>query len=192
MNFDNLQWLVKSSYERTEQGIKMYAPAKSDYFVDPFTEKATTSAPFLYQEVTGDFVFKAKVSHDFIATYDACVLLALDNEKLWAKACFEYTDLNTHAIVSVMTNQKSDDANNVPIDNNEVWLQLARKDNVFAIHYSTDGQTFKMARLTYLPMQKTIKVGLVAQSPTGNGGMYYFENISLDYISLENIRDGNI
>lgn len=152
----------------------------------------TTSAPFLYQEITGDFVFRAKVHHDFISTYDACVLLAYDHETLWAKACFEFSDLGTHSIVSVMTNGVSDDANGVSIEDNSVWLQIARKDDIFAIHYSLDGNKFQMARLTKLPMQKTIKVGFEAQSPMGEGGLRYFQHILLEPITLDDIRDGNI
>lgn len=191
MNYKNLKWLSESTMEEIEQGIKIYAPKNSDYFVNPMSDEVTVTAPFLYQEVTGDFVFKAKVHHAFSATYDACVLLAMDHETLWAKACFEYSDLGTYAIVSVMTNQKSDDANGVVIDDTSVWLQLSRKDDIFAVHYSLDGLRFNMARLTYLPMNKTIKVGFEAQSPMGNGGMRYFTNCSLELKTLEDIRDGN-
>lgn len=191
MRYENLKWLSESQYELTEKGIKMYAPTGSDYFVDPVSDQVNANAPLLYQEVTGDFVLRAKVHHDFVSTYDACVLMALENERLWAKACFEYSDFNTHSIVSVMTNQKSDDANHAVIEGDTVYLQLARKGNVFAIHYSIDGTTYQMARLTYLPMGSTIKVGFEAQSPAGSGGMRYFEEISLELKTLEDIRNGN-
>lgn len=77
-------------------------------------------------------------------------------DKLWAKACFEYTDFGTNAVVTVMTNERSDDANGINVDSKEMWLQIARKDNVFAIHYSFDGEEFVMARLAHLPMPKKI------------------------------------
>ncbi|ABX41809.1 DUF1349 domain-containing protein [Lachnoclostridium phytofermentans] len=191
MNYNDFQWTIETQYEVVEDGIHIYAPAKTDYFVNPADGKVVTDAPFFYKEVEGDFVLRAKVSHDFVSTYDACVLLALENEKLWAKACFEYTDLGTHSVVTVMTNERSDDANGVDVDGDEVWLQLSRKDNLFAIHYSQDGKEFKMARLCNLPMQKKIKVGLEAQSPTGDGGSRRFSNVSLELRSLEDIRKGN-
>lgn len=190
--YKNFKWLQQSRYEQIQNGIAIYAPENSDYFVNPMNKEITTTAPFFYKEVSGDFVFRAKVKHEFLSTYDACVLLALDTDQLWAKACFEYSDLGTHSIVTVMTNQVSDDANGVQIENDEVWLQLARKGNMFAIHYSIDGCLFKMARLTYLPMRKTIKVGFEAQSPTGKGGMRYFTDIWFKQISLDDIRNGNV
>lgn len=192
MEYENLKWLTESTYEKIEDGIRIYAPANTDYFVNPVNGEVTADAPFLYEEITGDFVLRARVHHEFLSTFDACVLLALDNEKLWAKACFEYTDFGTNAVVTVMTNGKSDDANSVDISGKEVWLQLARKDDIFAVHYSLDGKEYRMARLTHLPMSKTIKVGFEAQSPSGNGGMRYFRDIKFVNKSLDDIRDGNM
>lgn len=192
MIYKNLKWLNNESrYYEIDDGIEIYAPEHTDYFVNPVTHDVITSAPFLYQDVTGDFILRAKVSHDFLSTYDACVLLAQDNDRLWAKACFEFTDIGTHSIETVMTNEYSDDANGVIVETKEVWLQLARKDNMFAIHYSLDGLTYYMARLTYLPMRETIKVGFEAQSPLGNGGIRRFTNILLEKKTLTDIRIGN-
>lgn len=185
------KWMHKSSLEERDDGLMIHAPAQSDYFVDPSTQKSTCNAPFLYQEMEGDFILRAKLHHDFSTTYDACVLMAYDHEKLWAKACFEYTDTDEHAIVTVMTNERSDDANNAVVHGDEVWLQLSRKDHIFAVHYSLDGESYRMARISYLPMKKTIRVGLVAQSPTGKGGMRYFEHITLEKRTLHDIRNGN-
>lgn len=190
MDFKDFKWTVDTKYELLDNGIEIFAPAKTDYFVNPIDGSVKANAPFFYKEVEGDFILRAKVSLDFISTYDACVLLALEHEKLWAKACFEYTDLGTHSVVTVMTNEKSDDANGINIDGNEIWLQMSRKDNVFAIHYSLDGKEFQMSRLAYLPMQKKIKVGLEAQSPTGKGGMRKFEEVSLELRSPIDIRKG--
>ena len=125
MQFDNFKWLFESSYEKTERGIRIYAPEKTNLFVNPSNDKVDFTIPFLYQEVEGDFVLRAKVCHDFQKVYDACVLLALDHERMWAKACFEFTDIGTHSVVTVMNNGNSDDANNEIIDGNQVWLQLA-------------------------------------------------------------------
>ena len=62
-----------------EDGIKAVATPNSNLFVDPYSNESVDNAPFFYEDVTGDFVLKARVSHDFVATYDAYVLLAYDN-----------------------------------------------------------------------------------------------------------------
>lgn len=190
MDFKDFKWMIEADHAIREDGIEIIAPPETDYFVNPVDGEVVNDAPFFYKEVEGDFILKAFVSHDFVSIYDACVLLALDNEKLWAKACFEYTDLKTNSIVTVMTNERSDDANGINIDGNSVWMQLSRKDNVFAIHYSFDGEEMFMARLAYLPMGKKIKVGLEAQSPTGKGGVRNFSNVSLKLSAPSDIRKG--
>lgn len=188
----NLKKTIPDSwFEEVENGIRAYAMPNTDYFVNPETGDVTANAPFFYEEVSGDFVLRARVSLDFKSTYDACVLLALDNERLWAKACFEMSNYGFPTIISVMTNGRSDDAFCISVDGTEAWLQLSRKGDVFAVHYSLDGKLFKMARLAYLPMSSTIKVGFEAQSPTGNGGVRNFRDIDFKNISLNNIRNGN-
>ena len=74
--------IANSIYEEIDKGIKAFALPNTDYFVNPETDAVVANAPFFYKEVTGDFVLRSKVSLDFKSNYDACVLLALDNERL--------------------------------------------------------------------------------------------------------------
>ncbi len=144
-----------------------------------------------YTEVTGDFVLRATVWHDFIAAGDACTLMVMDTPTLWAKACFEQTYFGSHTAVSVVTNGLSDDANGQNIIEQEaITLQYARKGNTFAIHYSLDGEHFYMMRLFNLPMRETVKVGFVAQSPAGEGGIMHFKDVSLEHRSIQDMRVG--
>jgi regulation of enolase protein 1 (concanavalin A-like superfamily) len=183
--------ISKSRYENIENGIKAFATPGSDYYVNPETDEVIANAPFFYQDISGDFMLRSRVSLDFKSTFDACVLLALEDDRHWAKACFEMSDMGSFQIVSVMTNGRSDDANCVSITQNEVWLQLARKENVFSVHYSLDGKNYLMARITHIPMKRTIKVGFEAQSPFGNGGERYFRDIEWKQTTLHDIRGGN-
>lgn len=51
---------------------------RTDYFVDPINDLVNVNVPFLYHWVS----FRVKVKPHFIETYDACVLLAYDHERL--------------------------------------------------------------------------------------------------------------
>jgi regulation of enolase protein 1 (concanavalin A-like superfamily) len=44
-----------------------------------------------------------------------------------------------------------------------------------------------MMRFFNLPVEKTIKVGLVAQAPTGRDGNRFFEDFSLEQKTVKNI-----
>ncbi len=191
LTLEDLTWYVRGEHEALPEGFKLLAKAGADYFVTPAEGEVYADAVFGYVEVEGDFVFRAEVSLEMVSTYDAAVLLAMDHERLWAKACFELTDLGYPAVVTVFTDERSDDANGVKIDGDTVWLQLARKNDEFAIHYSRDGETFHMARYGWLPMAEKLKVGVEAQSPTGSGGWRIFRHVTLERKTLADIRDGN-
>ena len=195
MNMQDWKWLNESSKIEAGSELVIHAPGKTDWFNNPVPENGELSAPvanapFLYTEVEGDFVFRAKVRPNFKSVYDACALMVIQDERLWAKAAFEKSDFGTTAAVCVVTNGISDDANGCNIDQDEVWLQIVRVGDVFCTHYSLDGETFYMVRLFHLPVDKTVKVGVEAQSPAGDGGLRFYTDISLEKKTVANLRAG--
>jgi regulation of enolase protein 1 (concanavalin A-like superfamily) len=176
-------------------GIRVFAPAETDYFQNPNGEAGTGSAPLLWTPVEGDFVAQAHVRPTFASTYDAGALMVRHDETHWAKLCFEGTDLGTHAAVSVVTNGRSDDANGVDLEAEDIWLQIVRQGDLFGMHYSLAGESgqpgaWRMVRYFALPLPSQIKVGLVAQSPIGPGTSVDFYRFTLEPRRVENVRAG--
>jgi uncharacterized protein len=197
VNMNDFKWINKSEATMDEDRLIINALPQSDYFcfsgakaTSGITPESMCNAPFFFTEVAGDFVMKVQVSHDFKDTYDAAALMIMKDFNVWAKACFEYTDFGTHAAVSVVTNHTSDDANGCNIDGNTAWLQVCRVGNSFAFHYSTNNDAYYMMRFFNLPVDETIKVGFVAQSPIGQGGARIYSHISLEKKTVANIRFG--
>ncbi len=193
----DFKWLNESTIDQTNEKITIIATPKSDFFrgnsdecEEGFLPEALTNAPFYYTDIEGDFVMRVKVSHAFTDTYDSASIMVLKDLECWAKACFEYTDFGTHAVVSVVTRGTSDDANGCNLNRNDVWLQLCRVKNDFAFHFSEDGKTFYMMRYFTLPADKVMKVGLLAQSPLGEGGERIYEHLSIEKRTVQNIRAG--
>lgn len=189
------KWLNESEKIEANGEIAIVAPAYTDWFNNPIPENGVLSAPvanapFYYTEVEGDFVFRAKVRPNFRTVYDACALMVIEDEWHWAKAAFEKSDFGTTAAVCVATDGISDDANGCNIAQDTVWLQIVRVGDVFCSHYSLDGETFYMVRLFHLNVGKTVKVGLEAQSPAGEGGLRFFSGVSLEKKTVENLRAG--
>ena len=190
------EWLNESKIEKKGSRWEIYAPAHTDFFCNSAGEEGEAAgtlcnAPVYYTQIEGDFVLKVKVSHDCASTYDAAALLVFEDLQNWAKLCFEKTDFGTHAVVSVVTHGQSDDANGCNIAGKSVWLQICRVGDAFAFHYSTDGEHFYMTRFFHFPMKGAAKVGLVAQSPTGTGGIRVFEDLTIEQKTVENIRRGS-
>ena len=195
--FKNFKWLNETSIRYEERKLILYAPKGSDFFCNNGTiseegiiPQSLCNAPYFYTEVSGDFVMRVKVALDFKDTYDSSCIMIMKDMNVWAKACFELTDFDTHAVVSVVTNPMSDDANGCNIDEKEVWLQVSRCGNSFAFHYSIDGENFYMMRFFNLPVEETVKVGLLPQAPTGNGGERIYSEFTLEHKTVKNIRMG--
>ena len=194
---DGFQWLNESAVTVEDGRVCITATPKSDFFCnngavseEGITPESLRNAPFLYREVAGDFVMRVKVSHAFRDTYDSASVMVMVDPDHWAKACFELTDFDTHAVVSVVTKNESDDANGCNIEGNEVWLQVTRVGQAFAFHYSLDGERFYMMRFFSLPAGPAVKAGLLAQAPQGEGGPRYYEELTIENRTVKNIRMG--
>jgi regulation of enolase protein 1 (concanavalin A-like superfamily) len=173
-----------------EGGIRVTVPARADYFRDPAGVMVNDNAPFLWKQVTGDFVAQAHVRPAFNTTYDSGVLMVRHDEQNWAKLCFERTDFGTTAAVSVVTRGVSDDANGADLTVPDLWLQIARAGSVFALHYSLDGRSWRMVRIFQLPVPPTIKVGVVAQCPVGPGTTIDLLSFTVEQRAITNLRSG--
>ena len=193
-----IHWLNKSELKTDGNVISIYAPEASDFFCnngavseEGITPDSLCNAPFYYTDVTGDFVLDVKVSHDFKDTYDSASIMVMEDNDNWAKSCFEKTDFDTHAAVSVVTkNGASDDANGCNITGNTVWLRICRVNNSYSFLYSENGINYYMTRFFNLSGKETVKVGLLAQAPQGKGGIRIYENLSIVPKTVKNIRAG--
>ena len=101
------KWMNESRLTESANRLELYAPAHTDFFYssesageEGITPESLCNAPYYYTELKGDFVLKVKVSHDFVSTYDAAVVMIMKDMTCWAKSCFEKTDFGTHAVVS--------------------------------------------------------------------------------------------
>lgn len=171
-------------------GIRVFVPARADYFQDPVGVVQADSAPFLWLPVSGDFTARTHVRPAFNTTYDSGVLMARQDQHTWAKLCYEKTDFGTTAVVSVVTRGLSDDANGADLTAPDLWLQIVRAGDVFALHYALDGQDWHMVRIFNLPMPSTIKAGIVAQCPVGLGTTVDFLHFSIEDNLPRNLRAG--
>jgi regulation of enolase protein 1 (concanavalin A-like superfamily) len=188
--FKNFKWENQTEVLINDKSLVIKAAPSSNYFIDPSEGTADLSGQYFYLTCEDDFTLRAKVTPNFTTVYDACALLAKSGDKCWAKLCFEYTDIGTYAVVSVVTDGVSDDANGVNIAGNSIYLQLAKKGDVFAMHYSENGKDYQMVRYFSLPHSETWQLGFVAQSPMGSGGERKFEEIELYHQAPDNLRKG--
>lgn len=177
--------------EKLPGGLRVTVPGRADYFQNPAGEDMSNdSAPYLWKMIEGDFVARARVKPAFDHVYDAGAIMVRHDAKTWAKLCFERTDFGTHAVVSVVTRGVSDDSNHPDLETPDAWLQVARVGSVFAMHYSLDGEHWRMVRYFGLDVPAAVKVGIVAQCPSGPGATIDLLHFSIEARTIANLRAG--
>ncbi len=171
------------------------AQAGTDLFVDPAgpAEPLPDAGRLVGLPPAGDFTLAARVSVEFASVYDAGVLLAHAGERQWAKLCFEYSPQQRPTLVTVVTRGISDDCNSWEAEGSTVWLRVTRSGAAWAFHASADGAWWRLLRYFALSgdRDELVRVGFLAQSPTGQGCAATFDQIAFGPGAPENLRDGS-
>jgi regulation of enolase protein 1 (concanavalin A-like superfamily) len=172
------------------------ATAGTDMFVDPAgvdPGQVPDAGRFVGLPPAGDFTLAAQVRVEFGSMYDAGVLLLHARERHWAKLCFEYSPQLRPTAVTVVTKGISDDSNSFEVDGDTLWLRITRSGAAWAFHASTDGSWWRLLRYFALggDPAELVRVGFLAQSPTGAGCTAAFDHISFRPGAPEHLRDGS-
>lgn len=184
----NWQWQNKADQCKAEgTKITMVAGPETNLFNSPTGYFKCCNFPFMYTEWEGDFIALCKVKPEFQTVYDLGSIVVWNQEDVWIKFAYEKTDSGNPAIVSVVISGYSDDCNGPNLEG-EVWLQINRKGDVFALHYSLDGINWLLARICRVSMDKKVRIGLSVQSPSGKQCKVFFENFELRENTYSNQR----
>jgi regulation of enolase protein 1 (concanavalin A-like superfamily) len=166
----------------------MIAAKETNLFNCPSGSFKFNNFPFYYKRYQGDFVVRCKITPEFKAMYDLGSIVVLENDNTWIKFAYENTDNGYPALVSVVTKDYSDDCNGVRVEGS-MWLQVVRKGNVFALHFSEDKEKWSLARIFRLDMSNEVYVGISAQCPLGAGCKVIFESLEICKNVWPNIRN---
>ncbi len=176
---------------RNGETLTLTAAARTDMFVDPAgVDQVPDAGRFVGLPPGGDFTLAAQVSVEFASTFDAGVLLLHAAERHWAKLCFEYSPQHRPAAVTVVTRGTSDDCNSFEVDGHTLWLRITRSGGAWAFHASTDGEWWRLLRYFTLG-RDLVRVGFLAQSPTGEGCSATFDHIAFRPGAPGDLRDGS-
>lgn len=139
---------------------------------------------------THDFTLSARVTVPGPrTTFDAGVLALWADGDHWAKLCFEYSPQGDPMVVSVVTNEHSDDVNSWLVTDESVFLRVTRVGPAWAFHASRDGQTWDFVRLFRLRAEPT-HVGFLSQAPMGEACEARFSDITLTSAAPADLRNG--
>ena len=173
------------------QGVEMIAPARSDRFHDPAGDTRQADSPLWAAEAEAPSNLVARVTVDFVDTFDAGVLMAYQSRDAWAKLCFERDPAGRPMVVSVVTRGRSDDANAFLVDGSTVWLRVSLLPRAYAFHASTNGQHWEFVRYFRLGARGRPRLGLSAQAPVGAGCVVRFDHVRLAKGAVDDLRGGS-
>jgi uncharacterized protein len=175
----SLFWINKpSAFKINAQSIWIEAGEKTDMFRDPNVTYNTDNAPRLSFMADSNFVLTVKIHHDFANKWDGGAIVLEADPLNWIKFCFEKDYTGIHRVVSVVTKDISDDCNSVAISGNEVFYKIAKSGNVITLYYSENAEKWFLIRHLQFNTQAPIKLGFLAQSPTGKSCKVNFSNIT--------------
>lgn len=174
-----------------DSGLVLTAGPRSDLFLDPRGTASPPDAERFVAEVHGDFQWSARVSVDYREVFDSAVLICYQDPYNWLKICAELDPERRSRVVTVVTRcGASDDANGWDIDG-AVYLRVARMGPAIALHASSDGVAWRLARYcAFGEVGRPLAIGILAQSPLGKGMTARFTQVRFTRRSLEDVRDG--
>jgi regulation of enolase protein 1 (concanavalin A-like superfamily) len=162
------------------------AGEKTDMFRDPNVTYNTDNAPKLLFVADSNFVLTAAIHHNFVSKWDGGAIVLKTDSLNWIKFCFEKDYTGRHRVVSVVTKGISDDCNSAAVSGNTVFYKVARAGNVITLYYSLEGAHWFLIRHLVFDSPSLLKVGFLAQSPTGKNCTVTFSDI---HYSTRRIRD---
>ena len=166
------------NYNVENNSLILVAGEKTDMFRDPNVTYNTDNAPKLLFQPDNDFVLSASIQHTFTSKWDGGAIVLIEDSLNWIKFCFEKDYTGAKRVVSVVTKDISDDCNSIETKSNKVFYKLAKADNVITLYASIDGKKWLLIRHLQFNNTKPLKVGFLAQSPTGKECRVKFSDIS--------------
>lgn len=111
------------------------------------------------------------------------MLVVYIDESYWAKFCFENEAPSKNRMVTVVTNEVSDDAYSDYVIGNAVYMQISKEGRQVVFSYSLDNENWIGIRYFRLNSEKPIRIGFASQSPIGKGLTSLFSEIEYKHIS---------
>lgn len=176
----SIQWEHEPSVWHEASGVLTETvPAGTDYWRITHYGFIRDSGPFRYQERSGNFEAKVRISGNYHELYHQAGLMVRIDEKNWIKAGIEF--VNGKQNISTVVTRNYSDWSVLPRKNNTpfIWLRLQRYDDTVQISYSLDGTKWIMTRLAYFPPDVPVKIGMVAAAPGKQSFKVTFDHYSV-------------
>jgi regulation of enolase protein 1 (concanavalin A-like superfamily) len=165
-----MEWLNEPpSWETNGDVITIVSGAKTDFWRRTHDGGIRDNGHFYHRPVTGDFQAEVQIAGEYRDLYDQAGLMVRLDETIWLKCGVELLNGVPQASV-VLTREYSDwSVVSLPRNPPTVGVRVTRRGGTFEVHYSAGGEPHALLRQAFLTDSPTVRVGVAAASPTGNG-----------------------
>jgi len=164
-------------FEATGGRLVIEAGEKTDMFRDPNVTYNNDNAPKLLFVADSNFVLTAAIHHAFASKWDGGAIVLKADSLNWIKFCFEKDYTGHDRVVSVVTKGISDDCNSAASTANTIYYKIAKAGNVITLYFSPEGKSWYLIRHLVFDSSGPLKLGFLAQSPTGKNCRVTFSDI---------------
>ncbi|OKJ66091.1 DUF1349 domain-containing protein [Streptomyces sp. CB02261] len=187
-----MDWVrAPKAWSLAEGVLSVTAAPHSDDFTDPVGGAVRRGAAVaLTDPPEGDWQLSARLRVGFGSAWDAGGILVWSDDDHWAKLTFELSHDGLPSVYSVVTRGRSDDALGGPVAADALWLRISRLGEGYVFHVSDDGVSWRLVRQFALDGAGPARVGIVAQSPVGEGCRADFDEFRLAPTTLAHLFDG--
>lgn len=156
---------IKYDY-RNNENLTIESDRHTDFY---FSETDRhLSGEFIYQNCEKNFTIIAEVCPNCSQIYDAAGIMVWGTDNTWTKFVIEKIDEESLNVVSMVTNEFSDDVVGERFKGKAIFLKIEAKNNFFQFSYSHDDKLYIKHRKFYLKLPDVLKLGFISQSPNGD------------------------
>jgi len=192
VEFDSSLNNAQLKIKKDSTGITINASKATDFFIDPDGSYAFSNAPVLLKKIdnTKPFTFTVEMKPEYKAKYDAGMAFIYVDDKHWLKFAFEADEKMNTRIVTVRTNETSDDNNHDIADVEIIFLKMSSDTKAIGFYYSIDGISWNLVRVFKNDFPPNMFLGIGTQSPAGSGNKTIFYGAQLTDEPVKNFRLG--
>ena len=170
--------------------LRMTTAGGTDIFVSPHDSYARDNGPRALFKADPEFIFSAKVKCDFKTKYDNASLVVYESPQHWIKLAYQSNYYSKPSLVTIVTNQHSDDAQGFYLEGDFVYLKIHGHGQSFWLYYSLDGKSWVPIRAFRLYHDGNLRVGFLVASPAGPGCTGEFSDIKYTPTSPKDLWQG--
>ena len=177
--------------DRPAMSLQISPDAGTDFWQRTHYGFEVDNGHFLYQELSADFVFSARVAVRPVHQYDQAGLMVRVSRACWLKTSVEFEPGRPNRLGAVVTNAQYSDWSTQPLDSSVsvMHFRIRAEAGDYIVEAAADGVNWEQIRMARLvETSSTVKVGLYACSPKGEGFDAQFSSVALRRGRLEPMK----